>query len=95
MASFGSLTGSAPLARCRRPRGRVLGRAAGAAASEDYTTNRYHKPQDEYRDDWVWDGAVEDLTLNYRIGRDLADGTAWPNWYPGAEFRAARDASRK
>ncbi len=71
------------------------GKAAGAAASEDYTTNRYHKPQDEYRDDWVWDGAVEDLTLNYRIGRDLADGTAWPNWYPGAEFRAARDASRK
>ncbi len=70
------------------------GKAAGAAASEDYTTNRYHKPQDEYRDDWVWDGAVEDLTLNYNIGRELADGSAWPNWYPTAEFRAARDKSR-
>lgn len=70
------------------------GKAAGAAASEDYTTNRYHKPQDEYRDDWVWDGAVEDLTLNYQIGRALADGNAWPNWYPTAEFRAARDKSR-
>lgn len=70
------------------------GKAAGAAASEDYTTNRYHKPQDEYREDWNWDGAVEDLTLNYQIGRDLAQGNAWPNWYPSAEFRAIRDASR-
>lgn len=72
----------------------VGGKAAGAAASEDYTTNRYHKPQDEYRADWTWDGAVEDLTLNYQIGRDLADGNAWPNWYPKAEFRSIRDASR-
>lgn len=70
------------------------GKSAGGAASEDYTTNRYHKPQDEYREDWVWDGAVEDLTLNYNIGRELADGSAWPNWYPTAEFRAARDKSR-
>ncbi len=72
----------------------VGGKAAGAAASEDYTVNRYHKPQDEYREDWNWDGAVEDLTLNYEIGRDLAEGNAWPNWYPSAEFRAIRDASR-
>ena len=70
------------------------GKVAGAAAAEDYTTNRYHKPQDEYREDWVWDGAVEDLTLNYQIGRALADGNTWPNWYPTAEFRAARDKSR-
>ena len=70
------------------------GKAAGAAASEDYTVNRYHKPQDEYRDDWNWEGALEDLSLNYQIGRDLAEGNAWPNWYPSAEFRAIRDASR-
>lgn len=70
------------------------GKVAGAAASEDYTVNRYHKPQDEYREDWNWDGALEDLTLNYQIGRDLAEGNAWPNWYPSAEFRKIRDASR-
>jgi Zn-dependent M28 family amino/carboxypeptidase len=70
------------------------GIAAGRAAAEDYTTNRYHKPQDEYRADWNWDGAVEDLTLNYQIGRDLADGAAWPNWYKSAEFRTIRDKSR-
>jgi Zn-dependent M28 family amino/carboxypeptidase len=70
------------------------GVAAGAAASEDYTTNRYHKPQDEYRADWNWEGAVEDLTLNYEIGRNLATITAWPNWLPSAEFKAIRDKSR-
>ncbi|HMT43557.1 MAG TPA: M28 family metallopeptidase [Chakrabartia sp.] len=70
------------------------GVAAGHAASEDYTVNRYHKPQDEYREDWNWEGAVDDLTLNYQIGRELADGTAWPNWYPTAEFRILRDKSR-
>ncbi len=70
------------------------GVAAGHAAAEDYTTNRYHKPQDEYRADWNWEGAVEDLTLNYQIGRELADGSAWPNWYNTAEFRTIRDKSR-
>lgn len=70
------------------------GVAAGRAAAEDYTEHRYHKPQDEYRDDWNWDGAVQDLQLYYRLGRQLADGTAWPNWYPTAEFRSIRDKSR-
>ena len=70
------------------------GVAAGHAASEDYTTNRYHKPQDEYDPGANWDGAVEDLVLNYQIGRELADGAAWPNWYPSAEFKAIRDKSR-
>ena len=72
----------------------VGGVAAGHAAGEDYTTNRYHKPQDEYDARWDWSGAVEDLTIYYRLGRKLADGNAWPNWYKTAEFRARRDASR-
>ena len=70
------------------------GIAAGRAAAEDYTTNRYHKPQDEYDPNWNWAGAVQDLQLYYRIGRELAMSDLWPNWYPDAEFRAARDRSR-
>jgi Zn-dependent M28 family amino/carboxypeptidase len=72
----------------------VGGVTAGRAASEDYTTNRYHKPQDEYDPKANWDGAVEDLVLNYQIGRELADGKGWPNWLPSAEFKAIRDKSR-
>lgn len=70
------------------------GRAAGHAATLDYIANRYHKPQDEYDASWDWSGAVQDLDLYYRLGRTLADGASWPNWYPTAEFRGVRDRSR-
>ena len=70
------------------------GRTAGHAAAEDYTNNRYHKPQDEYNAAWNWDASVQDLTMYYAIGRELADGRAWPNWTPTAEFRAIRDKDR-
>ena len=73
---------------------RVGGTAAGHAAVLDYIAHRYHKPQDEYDPHWDWSGAVEDLTLYYRLGRQLAAGSAWPNWYRTAEFRAIRDRSR-
>src|SRR3546814_9686638 len=74
---------------------RVGGVAAGKAAADDYTANRYHGPKDEYDANWDWSGAVEDLQLYYAIGRELAAGNQWPNWYPAAEFRAARDRDRK
>ena len=70
------------------------GRTAGAAATEDYVKNRYHQPADEYDPKWNWAGALEDLTIYYRMGRTLADGSAWPNWYPASEFRKIRDESR-
>lgn len=73
---------------------RAGGEAAGHAATLDYITNRYHKPQDEYDPAWDWSGAVEDVTLYYQLGRGLAEGSDWPNWYKTAEFRVIRDKSR-
>ncbi|CAN5253235.1 M28 family metallopeptidase [soil metagenome] len=70
------------------------GLAAGKAAAEDYRANRYHQPSDEYDPNWDWTGAVRDLAIYYRIGRELADSNDWPNWYEGDEFRAIRDRSR-
>jgi Zn-dependent M28 family amino/carboxypeptidase len=70
------------------------GEAAGHAATLDYIEHRYHKPQDEYDPKWDWSGAVQDLTLYYQLGRQLADGDGWPNWYRTAEFRAIRDKDR-
>jgi Zn-dependent M28 family amino/carboxypeptidase len=72
----------------------VGGPAAGKAAADDYNTNRYHKPQDEYDPNWNWGAALQDVKLYYTMGRTLADGDSWPNWYPTAEFRAVRDKSR-
>jgi Zn-dependent M28 family amino/carboxypeptidase len=72
----------------------VGGIAAGHAAAEDYRTHRYHQPSDEYDPKWNWDGAIRDLEIYWLMGRELADSTDWPNWYPGDEFRAIRDRSR-
>lgn len=69
------------------------GRAAGDAASEDYTEHRYHQPSDEYSASWDFSGIAQEVGLYYRLGRALADGTTWPNWHPGDEFRAIRDKS--
>ncbi|MCA1662031.1 MAG: M28 family peptidase [Novosphingobium sp.] len=66
---------------------------AGKAASEDYTRNRYHQPSDEYSPDWEWRGIVQETELLYRLGRALAEGTTWPNWNEGDEFKAIRDKS--
>ncbi len=70
------------------------GKAAGEAAAKDYTERRYHGPKDEYDPNWNWAGVAQDLALFYAIGRDLGNGTTWPNWVAGDEFRAIRDRSR-
>jgi Zn-dependent M28 family amino/carboxypeptidase len=70
------------------------GMAKGHAAALDYIANRYHKPQDEYDPSWNWTGAVQDLTLYYQLGRELASGSMWPNWYKTSEFRTIRDKDR-
>jgi Zn-dependent M28 family amino/carboxypeptidase len=70
------------------------GRAAGRAAADDYTKNRYHQPSDEYDPRWDWSGALQELNVFYAVGRELANSAGWPNWKPGDEFRAVRDRSR-
>jgi Zn-dependent M28 family amino/carboxypeptidase len=70
------------------------GRARGEALLSDYTAKRYHKPADEYDPSWDLSGLAQDGELFYSIGRELADGEAWPRWRETAEFRAVRERSR-
>ncbi|MFN7178089.1 M28 family metallopeptidase [Hyphomonas sp.] len=69
------------------------GVAAGKAAAMAYTAERYHKPMDEYSDDWDLSGFVEDVQALYEVGLGIAQSTDWPTWYPGNEFEAARKES--
>ncbi|TAA36324.1 M28 family metallopeptidase [Pseudoxanthomonas winnipegensis] len=72
------------------------GEAAGKAAAKEYGEQRYHSPADEYDPDtWKLDGTMQDLELVYGVGRELAGGDQWPNWYDGNPFKAARDAMMK
>ena len=58
----------------------------------EYTAQRYHAPTDEFSEDFVFEGAVQQGTLAYLVVQDLASSTAWPAWLDGQEFKAARDA---
>ena len=68
------------------------GRAAGLAASLDYTAHRYHTPEDVFDPNWDLSGTLEDIQTLYLLGRNLADGDQWPDWYADSEFRGRRDA---
>jgi Zn-dependent M28 family amino/carboxypeptidase len=67
---------------------------AGKAAEDDYRAHRYHSPADEYSPSWNLTGVVEDVSIFRDWVADLASSQDWPNWYPGNEFRALRDAQR-
>jgi Zn-dependent M28 family amino/carboxypeptidase len=60
---------------------------------ENWIKNYYHKPADNYEPGW-WNlsGAVEDTRLLFEIGYKLSNENTFPNWKPGNEFRARRDA---
>jgi Zn-dependent M28 family amino/carboxypeptidase len=67
----------------------------GVKLVADYLANHYHKVSDEVRDDWDLSGAVEDYRLYFRLGHEIANGDAWPEWKPGDEFKARRDEMMK
>ena len=71
------------------------GTERGNAINAAYVANNYHKPSDEVTDDWDMSGGAEDLEALYAVGRRLADNSEWPQWRANAEFRAAREASRR
>lgn len=61
--------------------------------AEAYVAHDYHQPSDEYSDDWDMAGMVQDATLLYDIGSELAnDTTLWPTWKDGSEFKAIRES---
>lgn len=69
------------------------GEAAGIAANEAYTKDKYHQQNDEWSADWKLDGAVEDMQLYYKVGHEIANSRSWPHWRSNSEFKAARDSS--
>jgi len=74
-----------------------MGRPAGwgLKQSDDYTAHRYHQPSDEYRPDFDLSGAAQLAEIVYRFGLSLGNSRSIPTWNADAEFKAARDASRK
>jgi Zn-dependent M28 family amino/carboxypeptidase len=64
----------------------------GQKKRDEYTEKDYHKPSDEIKPDWNLAGAAEDLRLFFTVGYRVAQSDKWPEWKPGTEFKAKREA---
>jgi Zn-dependent M28 family amino/carboxypeptidase len=71
----------------------IIGRPAGYGMQkrDEYIALYYHKVGDEIQPWWDFSGAAEDARFLFELGREIADGTTWPEWNPGNEFKARRD----
>ena len=64
----------------------------GLQKRDEYTKNDYHKVTDEVKPGWDLSGAVEDLRLLAEVGHQVAQTLKYPEWLPGTEFLAKRQA---
>jgi Zn-dependent M28 family amino/carboxypeptidase len=67
----------------------------GQKKRDEWTANRYHKPADVVLPDWDLTGAHEDLKVYFAVGYRVAQADKIPEWKPGNEFKAKRDAMLK
>ena len=57
-----------------------------------YIAQDYHQPSDEVKPDWTFEGAAQDSEFLLKVGLRIANDAKWPEWKPGNEFKARRDA---
>ena len=67
----------------------------GKKVRDNYTEHDYHQPSDIVRPDWDLGGAREDLKVFFTVGYRIAEADKMPEWKPGNEFKATRDAMVK
>jgi Zn-dependent M28 family amino/carboxypeptidase len=65
----------------------------GLQMRQRYTREDYHKPSDKIKDYWDLSGMVRDGQLYFLVGYRVANDSQLPEWRPGAEFKARREAS--
>ncbi len=69
------------------------GVASGKALRDAYFARCYHQPCDAWTPSWDASGQVQDVVVLYALGREVAEGDAWPRWLDGSEFKAVRAGS--
>ena len=60
-----------------------------------YDQDDYHHPSDVVHPDWDPSGLAEDAQYYWMLGDKIAQADRYPQWKPGAEFKAIRDAQLK
>lgn len=67
------------------PDGKVVA-GAGRVRVERFIQENYHRPTDELREDWSFEGAVQDVQLLYLAGLRVAAAPGRPRYDPRDEF---------
>jgi Zn-dependent M28 family amino/carboxypeptidase len=67
----------------------------GATVRREWTEQRYHTPKDVVMPEWDLTGTNEDLKVLFAVGYRVAQAANMPEWKPGNEFRAKREAMLK
>ena len=62
---------------------------------DEWTEHIYHTPKDVVTSDWDLRGTADDLKLFFAVGYRVAHADKMPEWKPGNEFRAKREAMLK
>lgn len=57
----------------------------------EYVEKHYHRPSDQYRAEWTFNGGIEDLKLLFLVGKRLASESTMPQWKQGSEFKSMRE----
>src|ERR1700730_8925383 len=63
--------------------------------SDEFDLKDYHQVTDQVQPDWDLTGAVQDVDLLFEVGYQVANAEKFPEWKPGIEFKAKRDAMMK
>ncbi|MGE3142968.1 MAG: M28 family peptidase [Hyphomonadaceae bacterium] len=69
---------------------RAGGVARGQALADAFIARRAQQPGDALSPQWDFVGGTQDLLLLHQVGRELADGAAWPAWRAHAPYARAQ-----
>jgi Zn-dependent M28 family amino/carboxypeptidase len=67
----------------------------GKQKRDEFVAKHYHQPSDEVDPTWDLSGAVQDVQLLFEVGYQVANAENFPEWKPGSEFKAKRNAMLK
>jgi Zn-dependent M28 family amino/carboxypeptidase len=59
---------------------------------DEFEATDYHAPSDVVKPDWDLTGTAQDAHLVFAVGYRVANADKYPEWRPGSEFKAKRDA---
>lgn len=66
----------------------------GVEREREYVSRHYHQPSDELRDDFDYEGLLQQVRLLLRLAWELAATTDYPAWSRDSEFRPAGEQLR-